>query len=399
MRILHYTPIYAPAWKWGGPVVSVTNLCEGLAAIGADVTVYTSTAGIDQNEAVKPGLSVENGVSIHRFDHDSGMGIRSAGMKRAAMLHAADFDLVHVTGIWQPTTSVACRAAFQAGVPYVMSLRGSLGPYSWKQKTVKKILYYALYERRNLKGASGFHLTSEMEAIECRRFISDRPSAIIPNGLKLKDWQVLNPAETQSWKTAHGMPAHTPILLNVGRLHHKKGLEVLPSILDRIRDRPWLMVFIGRDDDGTGAKLEKLFRQAGLSERVRILDQCEPAVLASAYSAASLFLLPSRHENFANVAIEALSCGCPVLLSTEVGVGPELLPSGGAKILSRQPELWADCISASLDGASLTRGAELSLWAKSRFDTLNTSKRMLEFYQRILNGRSCKRSATDRYSI
>jgi glycosyltransferase involved in cell wall biosynthesis len=390
MKILHYSPVYAPAWKYGGTPVFVTNLCEGLVKAGADVTVYTSMAGVDEKDPVGPGCSVENGVSVHRFDQDFGMGIQCSGMKRAVRKNAGNFDIVHVTGIWQPTTSAACNATNQAGVPYVISAQGSLGPYSWKQKTLKKLLYYALYEKKNLRGSSGFVLASEMEAQESLKFTAGRPCQIAPNGLKLEHWQSLGPMETQNWRQTHGIPLDVPILLNAGRLHHKKGLEILPSILSRIRDQPWVMVFIGRDDDGTGAKLKKAFHQFGLTTRVFFLEQCAPAALAAAYSAANLFLLPSLHENFANVAIEALSCGCPVVLSPDVGVGSSLISSGGAKILTRHPASWADFISTALRVPSLARGNELSLWTKSRFDTLSASKLMLGFYEQILSGRSPK---------
>ncbi|MFM1799724.1 MAG: hypothetical protein RLZZ117_2002, partial [Cyanobacteriota bacterium] len=39
MRVLHFLPVYAPAWQFGGPVLSVSRLCEGLAAQGVEVRV------------------------------------------------------------------------------------------------------------------------------------------------------------------------------------------------------------------------------------------------------------------------------------------------------------------------------------------------------------------------
>ena len=46
MRLLHFLPVYAPAWQFGGPVLSVSRLCEGLAAAGAEVEVITTNAGL-----------------------------------------------------------------------------------------------------------------------------------------------------------------------------------------------------------------------------------------------------------------------------------------------------------------------------------------------------------------
>ncbi|MEB3333644.1 MAG: hypothetical protein VKP70_01520, partial [Cyanobacteriota bacterium] len=46
MRLLHFLPVYAPAWQFGGPVLSVSRLCEGLARLGVEVEVITTNAGL-----------------------------------------------------------------------------------------------------------------------------------------------------------------------------------------------------------------------------------------------------------------------------------------------------------------------------------------------------------------
>ena len=51
MRLLHFLPVYAPAWQFGGPVLSVSRLCEGLAAAGAEVEVMAGQPnGVNINE-------------------------------------------------------------------------------------------------------------------------------------------------------------------------------------------------------------------------------------------------------------------------------------------------------------------------------------------------------------
>ena len=48
------------------------------------------------------------------------------------------------------------------------------------------------------------------------------------------------------------------------------------------------------------------------------------------------FLLPSRHENFGNVVIEALACGCSLIISDKVGVAADLIEYPSVKVLPNE---------------------------------------------------------------
>lgn len=171
MKILQYIPTYAPAWSFGGPVRSVSLLSEGLAALGCEVHVLTTLAGVPSSESIPPNQTIDrNGVKVTYFETSIGLGISSLKLKRAVRNRLQDFDLVHVTGIWQPTAVAACRAAERIGVPYVVSPRGALSPYSWSAGRLKKSIYYLLAERRNIQKAAGIHYTSDLERRECLRY-------------------------------------------------------------------------------------------------------------------------------------------------------------------------------------------------------------------------------------
>ena len=224
MKLLHYIPTYAPAWQWGGPVRSVSGMCEALARLRHEVTVFTTNAGLEDDPAIPANRPVmRNGVKVHYFPRQAGYGIASSALEQAVAAHAGEFDLIHVTAIWQRTGAAACRAARKAGVPYVISPRGALGPYSWRRGRVKKLAYYALRERRSLCQASGFHYTSQMEAGECEPYRFGRPSCIVPNAIDLEFWR-RDPAAGAAWRQQHGIASGDCVLLYAGRLHHKKGL-------------------------------------------------------------------------------------------------------------------------------------------------------------------------------
>ena len=232
MKILHYTAVYAPAWSFGGPVRSVSQICEGMAAKGHEVTVFTTNAGLEDQPEIVAGEPMDrNGVRVTYFSAKNGLtGIRSQELETAVRERIREFDVVHLTAVWYPTNAAACRAAASAGVPYVMSPRGSLGTYSWTQKPWKKYPYWWLIGRKDYFGAAAVHYTTTMEATECQRFRFPGKPYLIPNSVGLDFWQYDGEAAS-AWRLANGILPETKLLLNAGRLHHKKGLDLLPDVL------------------------------------------------------------------------------------------------------------------------------------------------------------------------
>jgi glycosyltransferase involved in cell wall biosynthesis len=355
LRLLHCTAGYAPAWTLGGPPRSSANLCEGLAARGHQVVVFTTKLGLSDRPDLPDGELVQrNGVTVHYFPLTGGPGIRSAPLAAAVAARAGEFDLMHVTGVWQPTSIPACRAAVRRGVPYVMSPRGALSEYSFSQKRLKKALYWWLYERQQLNGAAAVHYTALVEQDECRRLQPRAPGFVVPNSIDLQAWRH-DAAAALAWRRRHGLARDDFIFLSSGRLHHKKGLELLVAAVTRLpRDREWKLVFAGPDEDGTGVRLRRLGQEAGLTDRLLFTGALDTAEMSAAYSAAGLFLFPSRNENFGNVAVEALACGTRVALAPGVGCWRELNDTPGVVVLPREVKAWHQEMALALNRMPLS---------------------------------------------
>ena len=166
LKILHYTPTYAPAWKYGGPILSISQLCESLTNIGQSVQVFTTNAGLKENEKIDSNKQLDrNGVSVTYFDSNYLFGIHSKNLENAVCKKIKNFDIMHISGIWQPTSYRACLEARRQNIPYIISPRGSLCPYSWQQKKIKKRIYYLIREKYNVFNASGIHYTSIQEKL------------------------------------------------------------------------------------------------------------------------------------------------------------------------------------------------------------------------------------------
>jgi len=387
LKILQYIPVYAPAWKFGGPILSVSQLCEGLVNLGHEVEVFTSNAGLEnQPELPLNKQIIRNGVKVTYFQQKPGMGIHCPGMEQAVQERANEFDIIHITGVWQRTSGAACKTAKSQGIPYVVSPRGALGPYSWRQKTVKKTAYYFLQESFNIRNAVAIHYTTQQELEECKWLKLPGQTFIIPNGLDINFWQTAT-EKAKEWRKFQNFHEDDFIILNVGRLHDKKGLDLLPEALAPLKDLKWKMVFVGGDDDGTKSLLEDKFQAANILQKVTFIDRCEPKKLSIIYSAANLFVLPSRHENFGNVVVESLTCQCPVLISDKVGLHNEVTKAGMGWVRPRVVEEWTNLMKELMKSPSkLEKIASTSReWTKSIFSIEKTAQDMANNYIKVIN--------------
>ena len=383
MRVLHFLPVYAPAWQFGGPVLSVSRLCEGLVQQGVDVRVITTNAGLSDFPINQLGVPQNvNGVQVIYYPTDQERGaIRSVSLVKALPQHMEWADLLHLSSIWQPLGISVQRAAHAFGVPVIQTLRGALGPYSWRRCWWKKVPYYFLKERPLLQHAAALHCTTSQEKREIA-WLGLKPVVhLLPNPLDFSQLQC-SPQLGQEWRHKMGIALAEPLLLVVGRLHHKKGLDLLPQVLQGIAHRPWRLVFVGKDDDGTGRILRRKLQQIGMAQRCYWFDYLPADQLSGPYNAAHCLLLPSRHENFGNVVVEALACGCGVLVSDNVGIAETIKSCPGAKISARLTQSWIDNILDIL--ATERPGLDSAEWVANYFSKSLVAHQAKQVYSSIL---------------
>lgn len=366
LNILHFLPVYAPAWQFGGPILSVSRLCEALVRRGINVRVITTNAGLPEFPKAQLCAPQDvNGVKVTYYPVDSHHGpIRSKSLIDDLSTHFAWADILHLSSIWQPLGLSVQQAAHDSGVPVIQTLRGALGPYSWRRGWWKKIPYYILRERPLLQLAAALHCTTAQEVRELGWLHLKPPTYLLPNPIDLpvaSDKRL----SRDDWRSINGIPTKEPLFLVVGRFHHKKGLEILPDALCALTNRSWQIAFIGHDEDGTGLRLRNAFEHLGLANRCHWLETLPASQLNAAYHSADWLLLPSRHENFGNVVVEALACGCGVLISDRVGVAETIEECPGVTISPRSSLEWTASLQSLL---AISRPGESSAdWIRSRF--------------------------------
>jgi len=387
VKLLVVTPAYIPAWKYGGVASAVHSMAQELTAQGEDVTVYTTDAGLNGNyDGKQKGFQILNGVKVHYFKCDCEKPILSRALTEAIEENIHQFDLVHLAAVWQPISIGVRRAAVKAGCPYVLAPHGSLNAWPIRYKSLKKYFYFQFVERKTVRLASGIVYCSQMEMEGSSRFAYEGQTLCnISNGLNFANW-VRNADQAKRWRAEAGISEDRFLLLYVGRLHHIKGLDLAISALTPLHGRNWHLSLIGNDEDGTGTRLVKQVSELGLNDQVSFHPTVSPQVLPAIYSAGDLLILPSYHENFGNVVLEALACGCPALVSDQVGVACELDGIRGVGVRKRDLNLWAGALRDALNG-----GVEFKVNAadreelERRFSIENAARIMREFYHTVIS--------------
>ena len=332
MKLLHIIPTYKPATGYGGPIISIGMLCENLVAYaGCDVTVAATNANVKKDLPVHSRTPVlVDGVKVYYFrritpDHSQ----LSPSLLWWLWRNARNFDAIHIHSWWNLTVLFSTMVCILRGVKPILAPRGMLSAFSLTGRF--KPLFHRLIGQKLLKNTF-LHATSNQEARECSALIPSWQSVNLPNFLDLTTLptilersptsEIQNPkSEDPSVFEGKNAPFR---LLFLSRLHQKKGIEILFEALTQM-PFDWTLTIAG---DGETHYLEQLKEQSEnlrISHKINWLGWIDAKNKWAIYQNADLLVLPSHNENFANVVIESLAVGTPVLVSQYVGLSDYVL--------------------------------------------------------------------------
>ena len=183
---------------------------------------------------------------------------------------------------------------------------------------------------------------------------------VLRNGVDLGAFHPIDPAVA---RTRFGLAAGTRVVASVGRLIPLKGHDLVIDALTRMPDATLLIAGSGPERESLDAQARRL----GISERVRFLGQLSPADLPVVYSASDALVLASSNEGWANVLLEAMACGTPVV-ATDVGGSSEVVvaPEAGVLVERRDSGAIAHALQGLLaalpERAATRRYAERFSW-------------------------------------
>ncbi|HXW69269.1 MAG TPA: glycosyltransferase [Dissulfurispiraceae bacterium] len=357
MRILHVVPSYIPAYRYGGPIRSVHGLCKGLAGRGHEVHVFTTNVDGDKDSKVLLEQPVDlDGVKVRYFPSKHLRRIYYApSLGRALNREIKNFDLVHLHSIFLWPTWAAARTARRENIPYIVTPRGMLVKELIRRKSrFWKTVWINLIEKRNLENAAVIHMTSRIEANDIAQFgFNLNRVRIVPNGVDMpKGFKFSPPLRGGDEGEGKGLEfsqdrfadvsPHVreviekgPYLLFLGRVNWKKGLDRLILAMKQISDGR--LIIAGNDEEDYRPGIERLVSENGLEGRVVFYGPVYDVDKFALLKSARVFVLPSYSENFGLSVLEAMACGCPVVVTPEVGVAEIVRDSGAGVVINGDP--------------------------------------------------------------
>ncbi len=164
---------------------------------------------------------------------------------------------------------------------------------------------------------------------------------VMRNGV---DLQRFSPWPLQAARQAVGVDG-APLLLSVGHLIERKGhhlaIGAMPAVLRRHPQAR--LVILGEGEERS--RLQALALTLGVAERVTLAGAVPNAQLAPWYGAADALILASSREGWANVLLEAMACGTPVV-ATRIWGTPEVVADArvGLLVERRESDSLADAV-------------------------------------------------------
>jgi glycosyltransferase involved in cell wall biosynthesis len=162
-------------------------------------------------------------------------------------------------------------------------------------------------------------------------------TVVLRNGVDLELFRLQDRAAARA---ALGLDGFT--LLCVGGLIPRKGLDL---VLEALAMRPDCNLLIAGDGP-LRATLEAQARRLGVAGRVRFLGEVAHADLPGVYAAADVLVLASSREGWANVLLEAMACGTPVVATDVNGAGEVVRSHAAGMLMSRRTP---ECLAETLD--------------------------------------------------
>jgi glycosyltransferase involved in cell wall biosynthesis len=378
MRVLHVIP--AVAARYGGPSSSLVSMCQALVRQGISPTIVATDAdGGERLEVAVNRPCSWHGIDAMFFSRQFSESFKySRPLAQWLSAHVRDFSVVHVHAVLSHAPLAAANAAYRRRVPYVVRPLGTLDPWSLGQKRLKKQLLLRTIAMPILRRAAAIQYTSAEEQASVERTLGLSGGVVIPLGVE--------PSLLMAPVISDASRADDRYVLALSRLHPVKNLVALVEAFADVvaNESGWRLVIAGDGDLDYRAQIEAAIARRGVNRRVTLAGWVEGEVKQRLLRRASLFALPSLHENFGVSLVEAMAAGVPVLVSRQVHLADHVDTARAGWVVSVDRTSMASGLRAALMAdQERARRARSARELASRFAWPRVAEELAALYRRL----------------
>ena len=218
-----------------------------------------------------------------------------------------------------PDGEAATRLGRWLDLPVTITLRGTEVPHSRNPALRPRLVH-------TLKAAARvFSVSDSLRQLALELGVDAQKTEVVGNGV---DSTMFHPVDRSAAREGLGLPEQARVLISVGGLVERKGMhrviDCLPALIESHPDLHYLIVGGGSPEGDMRPALDAQVARLGLGGRVHFLGALPPDELKWPLSASDVFVLSTRNEGWANVFLEAMACGLPVV-TTDVGGNAEVV--------------------------------------------------------------------------
>ncbi len=396
LRLLTFTTLYPNAANLSHGIFVETRLRHLLASGEIESRVIapvpwfpfrSATFGAYAVYAAAPRNEERHGIPIvhPRFLRLPKVGMTTApftlanaaiGAARRMIASGYDFDVIDAHYFY-PDGVAAIMLGRALGKPVVITARGT---------DINLIPRHALPRRMILGAARQCDAIITVCAALKDALISlgadGSKVAVLRNGV---DLDLFHPEDRALAKSSFGVTRYA--LASVGHLVERKGHDLVIGALPALPDTELFIAGAGPEAN----RLQALARKLGVSERVRFLGPLPQDRLRTLYTAIDGLVLASSREGWANVLLESMACGTPVVASNVWGT-PEVVaaPEAGLLMDERSSPSIAEAVRR-LRGSPPMR--EATRRYAERFSWKDTTRGQIDLFSRV-SAKSCAHART-----
>ena len=356
MKILRITSSYYPAFRLGGSVSADLMLDKALCGNGCTVEVYTTYSGTKNKST--PNFERLQCISIYRFVNygSQNKGI-SIGIFFKMVKNIKKFDIVIISGIWNLSSILGSFFCRVRGVKYVITTHGALYPETMfvRSSLAKRIIFF-LFVKNNILKSHKVHVTTQHEFDCIQHYLSDKEKQkmILPFPVDSINHGVTQ-SEIDKFKVDHNIKTSDKVLLFIGRIDWKKGLDVLLEAFNQISYEStsnMILLCVGPDPDGFFETIIDLV-DARLLSNVKRIDFVEGRDKEIVYKVSNLFILSSYSENYGMTVVESMFYGLPVIISENVGMSTLVNKYNAGRVIKNTKEEVSKNVLQCIDDKKL----------------------------------------------